>query len=617
MAVTGDRRVEKPGREERDPRRPEGAAWPETLTWGPARALIVALPLLVLLAASFLVETRQRERDRLGTLAAEARLASELIDQRLGNLLELTDFCVTSPSLVRSLDLPDLVDNCGRYAQMMAAWIVVIELGETHTQILNTRARPGVALPAYPRSEEHATLLDLEARSRASGRAHIADVFSGPVAGTGILAAGRYLQLGDGRPAMLYVGTEVDHVSDLLASRVVNDNDILTLVDGSHRIAARSRDIDRYLFADAPAWMADVRREGHAGTRLKQPRPEAMGGVVSDIGYHPLTVVPGWMAVAARDRPESVWPTSVTALPLGLALLGVLLSGLALWGIGFRDRAVARVAVAERARAEAERSNREKSRLLAALAHDIRGPAVSLLGALELAEERAVSPSPETRTARRSAEALLQLVDDILELSFLGSGRLTFNPSPVDLQQLAAGLIERLQGAAGQKGLTLRLEMQGPQPVIVEVDRLRLEQVLGNLLSNAIKYTDAGTVTLHLALGDSRDGRLELTFAVADTGVGIAPEDIPSVFREFGRLETAATPRPPGTGLGLAICQRILKGMDSELALESTPGVGSRFSFSLRLPVVAGAPSTATARPLDGLTIGHLDFLPFGAGAAA
>jgi hypothetical protein len=181
---------------------------------------------------------------------------------------------------------------------------VVTELGEIHRQILNTRAAPGAALPEYPRAEEFAPLLEIEVRSRASGTAVIADVFEGRVARTGVITAGQYVRLADGRDAMLHINTDVGILSGLLTNLAGDGETVFTLIDPSRRIVARSADIDRYLFADAPAWMTHVLETGTAGAWLDQPGPEAIGGTW-DVGHHPLSVAPGWMAVAVMPRPEA------------------------------------------------------------------------------------------------------------------------------------------------------------------------------------------------------------------------------------------------------------------------------------------------------------------------
>jgi CheY-like chemotaxis protein/anti-sigma regulatory factor (Ser/Thr protein kinase) len=138
---------------------------------------------------------------------------------------------------------------------------------------------------------------------------------------------------------------------------------------------------------------------------------------------------------------------------------------------------------------------------------------------------------------------------------------------------------------------------------MVMVDRLRLQQVLSNLLTNAVKYTDQGSVTLRMRTQQEPDGSLACEFAVMDTGVGLAKEQIPRILREFGRLNREVERREPGTGLGLAIVQRILEGMGTELHVEAALGGGSVFGFRLRLPIAGDQATEDSALPLSGVLI--------------
>ena len=178
--------------------------------------------------------------------------------------------------------------------------------------------------------------------------------------------------------------------------------------------------------------------------------------------------------------------------------MGGLISGLLVWLTAARDKAASRMAVAEAARREAEDSDRQKSRLLASVAHDIRAPLVSLTGALDPEDPSAALAPEKIVAARGSAEALLQLVDDILELSFLGAGEFTLSPTPTDVRALAEAVLVPARAAAEDKGLDLRLDAAPALPAAVRVDRVRLQQVLANLISNAIKYSERGRVTLRI-----------------------------------------------------------------------------------------------------------------------
>jgi len=279
------------------------------------------------------------------------------------------------------------------------------------------------------------------------------------------------------------------------------------------------------------------------------------------------------------------------------------LSAALLGAVASRKRNLERLGASRQAQLEAEQRSQEKSRLLASFAHDVRSPLVSLIGSFALMEENNLSCTADIRTARASAEGLLQLVDDILELSFLGSGKLVLHPSPVDLRRLVDDLGAQARILALQKGLTVTVEVDQMVPHTVKIDRLRLQQVLSNLLTNAVKYTEKGSVTLRVLSVKEQKGVVELTFVITDTGVGISREDMNQVFREFGRLDRPIERRETGTGLGLAICKRILNAMGSDLHLESTVGRGSVFSFQLSVPALQDMALSLNANPLSGVTI--------------
>lgn len=553
------------------------------------------LPAAALFVIAVLINVQNYETDRARRVADHARLAAASVDLRLGQLLELAAFCATSPALIDRVDFGSFAENCSRYASRIGAWIVLVETGDTHRQIVNTRVDAPAVLPVYLRENEQPQLLALEERSRRSGEPGIADVFIGIVLPEGLVSAGQYLRLADGRDAMLYVGVAAQSLSNQLADLSVEEGPIFGLIDPSGRIVARSVGIERVMFAKAPDWLLGVMETGTAGASLGVPGPDLIGGTW-DVGYQALEITPEWIAVAFQPAPPKGRLWTPLSLPSAMSLLGILLSGLLSWVMADRDRAARRVA-------EAERRNREKSRLLASFAHDIRSPLISLIGSLELIGEGRDPSNGKVRSAHESAEALLQLLDDILELSLLGSGELTLHLSPVDLRQLAGALSNQIRPLAARKGLDLRLDLDPGLPVTVTADRLRLQQVLSNLLTNAVKYSERGSVTLRIRHEGSAAGRVTLDLAVIDTGVGLAPEDVPQILREFGRLEREAERRETGSGLGLAIVQRILHGMGTALEVESAPGQGSTFHFRLTLPIPTGHALVDEARPLSGITI--------------
>lgn len=561
----------------------------------------VLLPAIVMVVGALLIETKQHEVLRHHHVAESALLAAAGMDVRIGKLLEVTRYCAESPDLIEELDLARVAQTCGRYAALLGAWVVLVETGEIHKQLLNTRSDAPAVLPVVRRVDEYPALLDLEMTSRKSGKPGIAQIFTGRVYPKGVLSTGQYLKLADGRDAMLYVGMSVRDLSEQLAKFSTEGGLIFALMDASHRVVARSAGIGQFVPLDASPWIKHLKDEAGSGSALNVAGLTGIGGIW-DAGYHPLSMAPGWMAVALRSVDSGTHGWSLFSLRSGLSMLGFVLSYLLFWLLQQRDRVARTVIEADRIRDEALRQNREKSRLLASFAHDVRTPLISLIGSLEMTGARALA-FDAGRSARSSAEALLQLVDDILELSFLGSGEFTLNPSPVDLRRLAHETLDQFREEAARKQIELRAELDQGLPAAVEVDRLRLQQVLSNLLSNAVKYTKSGSVTLYIASKSASEGEVDLGVSVTDTGIGIDAEDVPRILREFGRLEQPYSQEQTGAGLGLAIVQRILKAMHSSLDLVSASGQGSTFSFRLMVPVAGGHTDYSEAQSLDGTLV--------------
>ncbi len=251
---------------------------------------------------------------------------------------------------------------------------------------------------------------------------------------------------------------------------------------------------------------------------------------------------------------------------------------------------VQRTAQLTEAKDRAEEASRAKSDFLANMSHEIRTPMNGVLGMVELALD-ATMPDPQRaqlQTIRGSAESLLVIIDDILDFSKIEAGQLSVVPVAMSLAALARQIIESFELRAHQKGLTLRCELAPDLPPAVSLDPGRLRQVLVNLLGNAVKFTTEGTVTLAVGHeGTMPDGRLALTFAVRDTGIGIAPARLEAIFQPFTQADTSMTRRFGGTGLGLTISSRLVELMGGWIAVHSTERVGSE--FMVRLPAAVAA----------------------------
>ena len=258
------------------------------------------------------------------------------------------------------------------------------------------------------------------------------------------------------------------------------------------------------------------------------------------------------------------------------------------------DRKAAEVAMRE-ARDLAERVARARSAFLANMSHEIRTPMNAVLGFVELVldTELASEQRRALELVRTSSEALLTILNDILDYSKIEAEHLELEAIPFDLPKVVHATATLLAVRAREKHLELTVDVLPDVPQMVRGDPTRVRQVLMNLIGNAIKFTDQGEVDVSASVARRDGGGATVQFRVRDTGIGISPEQLGTIFQEFTQADASMTRRYGGTGLGLAISRRLVALMGGELAVTSEVGGGSEFSFALTFPLEA---AQATAR---------------------
>lgn len=252
-----------------------------------------------------------------------------------------------------------------------------------------------------------------------------------------------------------------------------------------------------------------------------------------------------------------------------------------------RYPAKARIEVERAARWAAEGTDRSSRKVLAHVSHELRTPLGVIIGYAEVVSTQ--GPLTEVQrqgleTIRRSGEHLLDLIDNILELSRIDAGRIELLPLAIELAPFLSSVADMIRVKTDEKRLTLTIDSALELPAVM-VDDLRLRQVLLNLLGNAVKFTDTGTVALRAYSEPIPEHKVRLRLEVEDTGIGIDAEHRNSIFEPF---QQAGDPerRRHGTGLGLFITRALVHAMGGELTVESAPGLGSRFTVLLTLPLV-------------------------------
>ncbi len=300
----------------------------------------------------------------------------------------------------------------------------------------------------------------------------------------------------------------------------------------------------------------------------------AVLGVVLRRGLEPLQL----LTRGARQMEEGHLDARIPAISIPeIAVVGEAFNDMA-------ERIVAREAELKEAHALADGAARAKATFLATMSHEIRTPMNGIIGLTDLTLLTPLNDEQRRylEMVRSSAGNLLVILNDILDYSKIDAGKLTLEHVPLSLYDLVSQVLALFVARAHDKGIELRANLAPDLPALVSGDPVRLRQVLTNLVSNAVKFTDRGHVTLGIARVDAG-----LRFRVEDTGLGIAGDKLGRILEPFVQADASTTRLHGGTGLGLAICTNIVRLMGGKLSVESTPGAGSCFGFTLDLPSAA------------------------------
>lgn len=345
------------------------------------------------------------------------------------------------------------------------------------------------------------------------------------------------------------------------------------------------------------------------------------------IGQHPLSFVPAEDVEEVREKSNAIVAKKTIFRDfehrmirgdgkiIWLSLNGVPVNNITGQVTGFRGaglditirKSIEQELIREKDAAQA--ADRAKSEFLAVMSHEIRTPLNSVLGFADLLSETSLDHGQKEQVdmIRRSGDALLMLLNDILDFSRIESGKMPIQPTAVEIRHCLRDVTDLYRATALAKGVTIRVDVNDSVPRALCTDLGRLRQILLNLIGNAVKFTPSGEVLITATSGenDTRDGRFPLLIEVTDSGIGIPPDRIGRLFKPFSQADSSTTRRFGGTGLGLAICKRLAALLGGDVFLKKSSPSGS--IFALELPLVSVPVADDSTLQEDGIVAKELD----------
>lgn len=569
---------------------------------GSPRSVFIPMALVLVLAmttaiAVTLVVGRHMQRTTADDLQLRANSLARNVDKRLGVYTATLNTIAESYSL-HQFDLSIAEWEARRISSLLGGWFILSRAGDTMEILMSTANEEGTLPPPEPRVN-YPEVVRAEMKSLETGNAVVSDAFMGRILNEPVITIVKPLQINTLPRGFIYYSVTLRDITEWLEETVLEEGEFAGIADGARRVIARSQDNEDFLLAGLPEWYIAFSEGRDSGIAVGPP---AQGGEARLFAMKRLEVAPDWTLAISKPMPKLFSSVYLSPWPLLSGLIVMLLGG-GLVGLYLdRQRVKAQSAAREAKLAELRAADSRKSRLVAILAHDLRTPLVAMLQTLDVLRGGTDKSTLERMLKRVKADGhgMLNLIDDVLELARLGAGDARLRPEPFAAKELVNQIADMVRSSAERNGTLVTVQVD--ELPLLEGDVTSLRRVMMNFATNAVKATRDGSVQLSATLDVSGVDGHTVIFAVTDTGHGIAPEDIPRLFRDFGMLERDNA-SADGTGLGLAICRRLAAAMGGEVGVDSTLGKGSRFWLKVTLPQADNAISKADSDTDDPLEV--------------